>query len=887
MMKNNLVSNLRKLFIDFFAKNGHQVFPSSPLILKDDPSLLFTNAGMVQFKQMFTNPNNANVNTATSSQKCLRVGGKHNDLENVGYTNRHHTFFEMLGNFSFGSYFKEGAIEFAWNFVIKELSLSKDRLYFTVYHDDQEAFDLWKKISGVSDSRIIKITTSDNFWSMGNTGPCGPCSEIFYDYGDNVKGGLPGTPEEDGARFTEIWNLVFMQYDRKLDGELCVLPKKCIDTGMGLERIAAVMQGVHDNYDISLFKALIAASKEQSGNSTNELAHRVIADHVRSAAFLIAEGLTPGNEGRNYILRRIIRRAARYVYMLKYDDALMYKVFPTLIDEESCGYMADYYPELIHAKDLIMSILKIEEENFKDTLVRALPLLEKELMNLSSGDILSGDIVFKLYDTYGFPVDITLDIIKEKGVKFDEQGFYDNMNKQKERSKLNHSIKSDQQLKEEFWVDIKERCGSTKFVGYERYDTKATVLSIVCGGDKNVEIANVGDKVSILLDITPFYAESGGQKGDVGIFNVIVRQEKELFANDNIAEVIDTKKVLDTLYIHECIIKQGSLMVGDVIFAKIDCERRRNLCANHSATHLLHYVLKSEIDSSIMQKGSLVSDEKLRFDFSYGVALTKEQLTLIEDKMYSLISGNNPVISHVCDLKDAVAGGAVALFTEKYEEHGVRVVSIKDSKELCCGTHVKYTSEIGCFKIVSEASIACGIRRIEAVTGRYAIDYFRQQEKMLNSIAESVKVPVDNVLVQIDKLDKKNQELEQKLSDVYFDMINLQGVNTEKIGNVDFLYSNLSNIPVNVMRKFINKHLTADRIILFANVVGQNVVCVVGVGNSLHCKVKAVDFVKMIGTMVKSKGGGNAQLAQINGEYVKEIDIMSNVKSKLVDILSN
>ena len=883
-MKDNLISNLRKLFIDFFAKNNHQIFPSSSLLVKDDSSLLFTNAGMVQFKHIFTDTNNASVDAAVSSQKCLRVGGKHNDLENVGYTNRHHTFFEMLGNFSFGSYFKERAIELAWNFITKELSLNKNKLYFTVYHDDQEAFDLWKKISGFSDNRIIRIKTSDNFWSMGNTGPCGPCSEIFYDYGEDVIGGLPGTAEEDGARFTEIWNLVFMQYDRNLNGELCVLPKKCIDTGMGLERITAVMQGVHDNYDTNLFKALIEESKKQSGNNTNELAHRVIADHIRSAAFLIAEGLIPGNEGRDYILRRIIRRAARYVYMLKYDGALMYQIFPSLVDEKSCAYMADYYPELIQAKDLIVSILKIEEENFRDTLVKALPLLEKELMSLSSGDVLSGDIAFKLYDTYGFPVDITLDVIREKGIKFDEQGFYDNMSKQKERSKLNHSIKSVQQLKGKLWIDIKECYGDTKFVGYEHYDAKAKVLSIVHGGDKSIEVANVGDKVGVLLDITPFYAESGGQKGDIGVLTVIVRAGKELLDDSNIVEVIDTKKVQDTLYVHECVIKKGSLILGDIIFAKVNYERRKNLCANHSATHLLHYVLKSEIDNSIIQKGSLVSDDKLRFDFNYSVALTKEQLTLIEDKMYSLIRKNSPVITDICDLKDAVAMGAVALFAEKYEDHGVRVINIGDSKELCCGTHVKYTGEIGCFKIVSEASIACGIRRIEAVTGQYAIDYFRQQEKMLYLIAESVKSPIDSILIQIDKLNRGMQELKQKLSDTYFNMINLQGISTEKIGSIDFLYSDLNNVPVDVVRKFINERLADDMIMLFSNIVNHNVVYIIGVANSLHNKVKAVDFVEIIGSVVKSKGGGNAQLAQVSGEYVKDIDVISHIKSRLISI---
>ena len=547
---------------------------------------------MVQFKQIFTSADDKSVSTAVSSQKCLRVGGKHNDLENVGHTNRHHTFFEMLGNFSFGNYFKEHAIELAWHFVTKELALDKNKLYLTVYHDDRDAFDLWKKISNFSDHKIIKIKTNDNFWSMGNIGPCGPCSEIFYDYGESIKGGLPGTPEEDGARFTEIWNLVFMEYDRTAEGELSVLPRKCIDTGMGLERIAAVMQGVHDNYDISLFKTLIAVSKKESGNSSNEIAHRVIADHVRSAAFLIAEGLTPGNEGRDYILRRIIRRAARYVYMLKYNGSLMYKIFPALIDEKSSAYMADYYPELFNAKDLIISILKTEEENFKDTLVRALPLLEKELMCLSTGDVLSGDIIFRLYDTYGFPVDITLDIIKEKGIKFDEKGFYDNMEQQKTRSRLSHSIKATEQLKGKIWEDIRQNYDNTKFVGYDNFQVQSKILSIVMNNSENVAVANVGDKVSVLIDVTPFYSESGGQQADTGLLSVITREGKNLLGSTNITEVINTKNILDGLYVHECIVRSGSLVLGDIVSAEINCKRRKNLCANHSATHLLHYILK-------------------------------------------------------------------------------------------------------------------------------------------------------------------------------------------------------------------------------------------------------------------------------------------------------
>ncbi|QGR02232.1 alanine--tRNA ligase [Ehrlichia ruminantium] len=886
MIKRNLVSDLRKLFIDFFVKNGHQVFPSSSLIVKDDPSLLFTNAGMVQFKQMFTSVDGKSISTAVSSQKCLRVGGKHNDLENVGHTNRHHTFFEMLGNFSFGNYFKEHAIELAWNFVTKELALDKNRLYLTVYHDDKDAFSLWKKISGFSDDKIIKIKTNDNFWSMGNTGPCGPCSEIFYDYGESIKGGLPGTAEEDGARFTEIWNLVFMEYNKTAEGELSVLPRKCIDTGMGLERIAAVMQGVHDNYDISLFKALITVSKKESGNNSSEIAHRVIADHVRSAAFLIAEGLTPGNEGRDYILRRIIRRAARYVYMLKYTGPLMYKIFPALIDEQSNAYMADYYPELFKARDMIISILRTEEENFKDTLIRALPLLEKELACLSTGDMLSGDIIFKLYDTYGFPVDITLDIIKERGVKFDEKGFYDNMEQQKTRSRLHHSIKSTEQLKEKVWEDIRQSFDNTKFVGYDNFKSQAKILVIVIDNSRSIEIANVGDKVDLLMDVTPFYPESGGQQADIGLLSVMIRQGTSLLASNNIAEVVNTKNILDGLYVHECVVKSGCLVIGDIISAEINSRRRKDLCANHSATHLLHYILKLEVDSNIMQKGSLVSGDKLRFDFNHNMALTKEQIKLVEDRICDLIRQNHPVETNICDLQDAIEGGAMALFTEKYDSHGVRVVNIGNSKELCCGTHVKYTGEIGCFKIISEASIACGIRRIEAVTGQYAIDYFRRQEKILYQVADSVKSPVESVLVQVDKINRENQELKQKLLNAYFNIIDVKSVNVEKIGTIDFLHSKLNNIPIDIVRKFITKRLTKDMIILFSNITGHNVIYIVGVGSNLHNKIKATDFVKTIGDAVKSKGGGNAQLAQISIEYTKEVDIISHIKNEIVNIFN-
>ncbi|CAN7940069.1 unnamed protein product, partial [Ixodes pacificus] len=681
-------------FVDFFVKHGHQAFPSAPLIAENDASLLFTNAGMVPFKQVFIS-GGGNTKMAVSSQKCLRAGGKHNDLENVGYTNRHHTFFEMLGNFSFGDYFKDRAIELAWEFVTKELCLDRNRLWITTYHDDQEAFGIWKKITGFPDDRIIKIDTEDNFWSMGDTGPCGPCSEIFYDY---------------GGRFTEIWNLVFMQYCKDVNGDIRPLPRKCIDTGMGLERITAVMQGVRDNYDTCLFKALIKKSQDVFGDSADGLAHRVIADHVRAAAFLIAEGLMPGSEGRGYVLRRIIRRAVRYAHRLDGSTAV-HEVVSALVEEASDGYMGDAYPELIRAKDLITSTMQLEEEGFAYTLRKGLVLLEKEISNSVEQGVLCGDIVFKLYDTYGFPVDITIDIAKERGLKFDAQGFEQNMIAQKSRSRR-HWVGSGADSLCTLWETLALQHKGTRFIGYEQSTTKAAVLSIVRGG-RVVEYGSVGEEVEVVLDVSPFYAESGGQQGDRGKLVAVLRDGKRVEKGESV-DVLDTRKVANVLYLHKCIIREGQLHVGDVVDASIDEERRRKLRANHSATHLLHHALRTLVDGSIQQRGSLVSAEKLRFDFSCASQLTKAQLDQVEDQVNRVIRANYPVFIDNCSLDEAIQRGAVGLFGEKYDHECVRVVHIGDSQELCCGTHVRYVGEIGVCKIISECGISAGVRRIEA-----------------------------------------------------------------------------------------------------------------------------------------------------------------------------
>ncbi|MCU7611862.1 alanine--tRNA ligase [Anaplasma capra] len=860
-MSSNSLGNVRKKFLEFFVENGHKLYQSAPLVAASDASLLFTSAGMVPFKQAFISGSSSDgTKTAVSSQKCLRAGGKHNDLENVGYTNRHHTFFEMLGNFSFGDYFKDYAIELAWRFVTEELCLSRDRLLVTVYSEDQEAFDLWKKVTGYSDDRIIRISTSDNFWSMGDTGPCGPCSEIFYDYGEHVQGGPPGSKGGDGPRFTELWNLVFMQFDRNEHGELNPLPHKCIDTGMGLERAAAVLQGVCDNYDTDLFRAAIQKSQSVFGSPDNFVAHRVIADHIRAAAFLIAEGLEPGNEGRNYVLRRIIRRAVRYAYQLDPNNVAIHEVVPVLTQQTSAGYMGDAYPELVRCEKSIVAALKSEEEGFVDTLRRGMALLEREVSDLRPGDLLLGNIAFKLYDTFGFPLDITLDVAKEKGLKFDQQGFDEGMWEQKERSRK-HWVGASGDSSSRLWEGLATEYKYTHFVGYERCSTKAAVLSIVRDGAV-VQSARSGEQACVLLDISPFYAEAGGQEGDKGSLTAISKVAHS--RSGGVAEVTYTKKVLN-LHVHECIVTSGVLSVGDTVDAAVDTVRRERLKANHSATHILHSVLRTYISGDIQQKGSLVAEDKLRFDFNHVSALTGEQVALIEREVNSRIMSNQPVFTDNCSFEAAVKGGAVALFGEKYSENSVRVVSMGDSKELCCGTHVRYTGDIGAFRIVSESGIALGVRRIEAITGQAVIDSMRENHNLLAHLSERLKVPVNGVTEGLEKLLREKQELRKTLIEAWYEIIG-RAVERVNCGSGVVLHlGRCPGIPVDVIVDFVKGTSKKNEILAIAAITDDKAVFVIGVGDVASKTLNALDLVKVL-VDLRGKGGGNAGLARVSLE---------------------
>ncbi|MDB1135447.1 alanine--tRNA ligase [Candidatus Anaplasma sp. TIGMIC] len=862
------VNGIRGSFLNFFTKQGHTCFPSAPLVAEGDASLLFTNAGMVPFKQAFVS-GTSDVKTAVSSQKCLRAGGKHNDLENVGYTNRHHTFFEMLGNFSFGEYFKDVAIKLAWDFVIKELCLDKNRLWITVYVEDQEAYDIWKKVTGFSDNKIIRIHTDDNFWSMGDTGPCGPCSEIFYDYGEDVQGGLPGTEGSDGARFTEIWNLVFMQYCRDKDGKLHTLPRKCIDTGMGLERIAAVVQGVCDNYDTDMFRAIIETSCRIFGNPQHAVAHRVIADHIRAATFLIAEGLVPGNEGRNYVLRRIIRRAVRYAYQLGGNKFSVHEVVPVLTRSGSPGYMGEAYPEIVGAEQLIMSTLKLEEEGFVDTLRKGTVILDKHISALERGDVLAGEIAFNLYDTYGFPLDITLDVAREKGLKFDEQGFNQCMADQKERSRKNWVGSGETALHAIFEQQL-SKYGSTYFVGYDNHRIKAAVKEIVYAGEL-VDSIGVGKQATVILDVSPFYAESGGQEGDRGFLTVI--DSSSSASVGSVVEVNNTKKAFNRLHMHECVVKSGTLCKGDIIDAVVDEKRRARLKANHSATHILHDVLRSFIGAGLQQKGSLVAEDKLRFDYSHTMPLTKEQIQLVEREVNDRIIANSPVLINYCSLDAAVSDGAVALFGEKYNNQNVRVVSMGSSKELCCGTHVRYTGDIGSFRIVSESGIALGVRRIEAITGHSVVSSFQKEGDLLQNVSESLGVPPTQIMERLTKLFQEKKELSKKLVDVWKALI-ASGVRKTEINPQVHLYTGeFKDVPIDAVAEFIQCSKGSHTIFALSSITDKRAVYVISVGEMLAKKLGAIDLVKELHA-VGGKGGGNANMARVSlpDEKVREAE---------------
>ena len=755
------VNEIRSNFLQFFAKNGHEIVASSSLVPRNDPTLMFTNAGMVQFKNVFTGVERRPYQRATTAQKCVRAGGKHNDLDNVGYTARHHTFFEMLGNFSFGDYFKPLAVELAWNLITKEFGLPKDRLCVTVYHDDDEAFDLWKRVAGLPESRIIRIATSDNFWAMGDTGPCGPCSEIFFDHGDKIPGGPPGSADADGDRFIEIWNLVFMQFETLPGGERVKLPRPSIDTGMGLERVAAVLQVKHDNYDIDLMRALIRASAEATGvdpDGPHKVSHRVIADHLRASAFLVADGVLPSNEGRGYVLRRIMRRAMRHAQLIGARDPLMWRLVPALTRE-----MGQAYPELLRAEALVSETLKLEESRFRTTLARGLAILEDETAGLASGANLAGDVAFKLYDTYGFPLDLTQDALRPRGVGVDVEGFNAAMARQRAEARKAWSG-SGEAATETIWFSLRERVGATEFLGYETETAEGVAEALVQGGAEVPSLA-VGQTGWLILNQTPFYGESGGQVGDVGVVSGAgVR-----------ARVLDTKKRLGDLFVHEVEVEEGALAVGAALELKVDHAARSAIRANHSATHLLHEALRIVLGDHVAQKGSLVSPDRLRFDIAHPKPITPQEIAAVEDIANRIVLDNAPVVTRLMGLEEARASGARALFGEKYGDE-VRVVSMGSTEagdngprpysvELCGGTHVVRTGDIGLVTIIGESAVAAGVRRIEAKTRDDARKRLSEDSRAFAELAALLRAPASQAAGRLETLLEDKRKLERELAD--------------------------------------------------------------------------------------------------------------------------
>jgi len=876
-------NDIRRSFLDYFAGQGHEIVPSAPLIPYNDPTLMFINAGMVPFKNIFTGAEKSAYSTAASSQKCVRAGGKHNDLDNVGYTARHHTFFEMLGNFSFGDYFKEQAIHHAWNLVTKVWGISADRLTVTVFHTDDEAFDLWKKIAGLPEERIIRIATSDNFWSMGDTGPCGPCSEIFYDHGAHIAGGPPGSPDEDGDRFVEIWNLVFMQYDQRGEGDRVDLPKPSIDTGMGLERVAAVMQGVHDNYDIDLFKALIAESGSLTGTTTtgdNQASHRVIADHLRASSFLVADGVLPSNEGRGYVLRRIMRRAMRHAHLLGAKDPLMHRMVGALTAE-----MGNAFPELIRAKALIEETLSREEINFRQTLANGLKLLDAEIAEMGAGDILPGETAFKLYDTFGFPYDLTEDALRAQSLGVDREGFDRAMAEQKAAARAAWKGSGDQ-ASDAVWFDIAEREGSTEFTGYTSEQGEGVVVALVKDGAE-IDVAHEGDTVTLLTNQTPFYGESGGQMGDAGQVSG---------ADGFAASVTDTRKPLGRLHAHQIEIQSGSVSVGDSVHLAVDGDRRTALRANHSATHLLHKALRHHLGDQVTQKGSLVAPDRLRFDFSHVSALTEAEMKAVEADVNAQIRGNSPVSTRLMSPDEAVAAGALALFGEKYGDE-VRVLSMgRDAEldysvELCGGTHVQALGDIGLMVIVSESAVASGVRRIEALTGEAARLWLADRDTKLKSIAAALKASPEEAADRVAILIEERKKLERELTEAK-KALALAGdggggkaAETETIGDVAFAGQVIQGLHPKELRGLVDQakqQLSSGVSALVAVNEGRATVAV-GVTDDLTARFSAVDLVQAGVAAVGGKGGGGRpDMAQGGGpDGAKANDAIAAIRSVL------
>ncbi|MCF6320733.1 MAG: alanine--tRNA ligase [Rhizobiaceae bacterium] len=870
-------NDIRSTFLDYFKANGHEIVASSPLVPRNDPTLMFVNAGMVQFKNVFTGLEKRDYKRAVTSQKCVRAGGKHNDLDNVGYTARHHTFFEMMGNFSFGDYFKERAIELAWNLLTKEFGLDKDKLLVTVYHTDDEAFDLWKKIAGLPEERIIRIATHDNFWAMGDTGPCGPCSEIFYDHGDKIPGGPPGSADEDGDRFIEIWNLVFMQYEQINADIREDLPKPSIDTGMGLERMAAVLQGTHDNYNIDLFQALIAASEEVTGTraeGANKVSHRVIADHLRASSFLIADGVLPSNEGRGYVLRRIMRRAMRHASLLGMNEPLMYRLVPALL-----GQMGVAFPELIRGEALITDTLQLEETRFRKTLERGLGLLDDATAAMKEGDELAGDTAFKLHDTYGFPLDLTQDALRRRGISVDETGFNQAMARQKEEARAAWSGSGDIS-DEKIWFVIREREGATEFLGYDTEKAEAIVQAIVVSG-KEADSAKDGEDIAIIVNQTPFYGESGGQVGDAGIMRF----------DGGEVEITHTQKKGEGLHVHFGKVIKGELSSGMAVELDVDHTRRKDIRANHSATHLLHEALRQVLGEHVAQKGSLVAPDRLRFDFSHPKPLSSDELARVEDIANNIVRQTSAVDTRLMAVDNAIEAGAMALFGEKYGDE-VRVVSMGTaiegkkagetySLELCGGTHVNNTGEIGLIRTLSDSAVSAGVRRLEALTAKHALDYLELQEDGLKDIASLLKVPPNKAHSRVASLIEERKRLERELTEAKKKLALGSGGtsgdnNVKEISGIKFSGRVVENIAAKDLKGLVDdtKKSMGSGIAVIASVSEEGkAAIVVGVSDDLCANHDAVNLVRIASAIVGGKGGGGrADMAQAGGPDGAKID---------------
>ena len=881
------LNEIRTTFLKYFEKNNHTIVESSNLVPNNDPTLMFANSGMVQFKNVFTGLEKRDYVRATTSQKCVRAGGKHNDLENVGYTPRHHTFFEMLGNFSFGDYFKDQAIELAWNLVTKDFGIDKNRLYVTVFNEDDEAFNFWKKIAGLSENKIIRIPTSDNFWSMGETGPCGPCSEIFFDHGDKLKGGLPGTKDQDGDRYIEIWNLVFMQFEQITKDKRINLPKPSVDTGMGLERIAALLQGTHDNYETDHFKKIISATSEavkKMPNQNNLSSFRVIADHLRASSFLIAEGVLPSNEGRGYVLRRIMRRGMRHSHLLGSKEPIFYNIFKTLMDE-----MSGNYTELKRAEALIKETLKMEEEKFLVLLERGMKILDEEITKIDK--VLPGEVAFKLYDTYGFPLDLTQDILKNKSLEIDNKKFDELMKQSRELAKKNWRGSGDSAV-DDIWFAIRDKLGATEFLGYETDQAEGVVQSLLKNNEQ-VESLKAGDEGMIILNQTPFYGESGGQVGDSGA----------IITNNCKFEVSDVQKKLGDLFVHYGKVISGEIKINESVELKINVERRENIRAYHSATHLLHESLRRVLGTHVTQKGSLVEADRLRFDFSHMKPISPEEIEKIESFVNSMVETKSDVKTRLMTPKEAVDNGALALFGEKYGDE-VRVLSMGDEKnkyfstELCGGTHVRNTADIGKFKIVSQSSIAAGVRRVEALREKQLNDYLKNKEKLSDLSAQKNEESIKELSEKIIKLgakpnlEKKNpteiiKELTKQLDNLSVGSIlddkTKNIIKDENINGTKVRLQKIKDLPTKELRKLVDKgkkELGEGIVIIFTS-KDDKIGLAVGVTDSLTQKYNAVDFAKKGSEIIGGKGGGGRpDFAQAGGVDSSKIDeALDNLKS--------